>query len=281
MSVSKRVADRITAGMKRLIPILQQQKVRDVSEADTVTITRDLLAEVFGYDRYAELTGEFSIRGTFCDLGIKIDQKITQLVEVKAVGIALDDRHVRQAVDYAANQGVEWVILTNAMVWRLYKVEFKKPIDRRLIREMNLCDLDPRKDTDMECLYLFSKEGFLRGAHVALCDKQAATSRYILAALLLKDSDVLAALRRELRKVVDVLVREDEIEAVLRNEVIKRDALEGPEAEEATARVMKTQAKPSPRIKRSTTTDSKPDEGEADCQSPTAPEDQATKNAQP
>jgi hypothetical protein len=43
-------------------------KDRDVSEADTVTIVKDLLAEVFGYDKYAELTGEFAIRGTYCDL---------------------------------------------------------------------------------------------------------------------------------------------------------------------------------------------------------------------
>jgi hypothetical protein len=31
-----------------MVPILQQQKARDVSEADTVTLIKDVLAEVFG-----------------------------------------------------------------------------------------------------------------------------------------------------------------------------------------------------------------------------------------
>lgn len=48
----------MSSGLKRLLPIVEQQKSRDVSEADTVTIVKDLLSEVFGYDKYAELTGE-------------------------------------------------------------------------------------------------------------------------------------------------------------------------------------------------------------------------------
>jgi len=42
-----------------------------VSEADTITLVKDLLSEVLGYDKYAELTSEHSIRGTYCDLAIK------------------------------------------------------------------------------------------------------------------------------------------------------------------------------------------------------------------
>ncbi len=58
MAMPNRVRDRLTSGLKRLGPIILQQKARDVSEADTVTLVKDLLAEVFGYDKYAELTGE-------------------------------------------------------------------------------------------------------------------------------------------------------------------------------------------------------------------------------
>jgi hypothetical protein len=108
------------AGLKSLLPIIEQQKTRDVSEADTVTLVKDLMAEVFGYDKYADLTSEHAIRGTFCDLIIKIEDKSIALVEVKSAGTALEDRHVKQAIDYAANEGLEWVMLTNASVWRLY-----------------------------------------------------------------------------------------------------------------------------------------------------------------
>jgi predicted type IV restriction endonuclease len=235
----------MVAGLKRLIPVIQQQKARDVSEADTVTLVKDTLAEVFGFDKYTELTSEHSIRGTFCDLAIKLDDKLVQLVEVKSAGTALDDRHVKQAVDYAANQGVEWVILTNASVWRLYQVIFAKPIDKRLLAEIDITTVDLRKDEHLERLYLLTKEGFLKGAHIELRDRQDATSRYMLAALLTSNSNVIGTLRRELRRIVDVLVDEGELVRVLHAEVIKRDALEGPDAEAAAKRVSRAEAKAS------------------------------------
>ncbi len=78
-------------------------------------------------------------------------------IEAKAAGSELDDRHVKQAIDYAANAGVEWV---------------------------------------------------------ALRDKQDATSRYTLAALILNNESVIGVIRRELRRVVDVLVDEKQISFV-------------------------------------------------------------------
>ncbi len=105
MPIPNRARERIVTGLKRLVPIVAQQKARDVSEADTVTLVKDLLSEVMGYDKYAELTSEHAIRGTYCDLAVKIDDKLSMLIEVKAAGSELDDRHVKQAIDYAANAG--------------------------------------------------------------------------------------------------------------------------------------------------------------------------------
>lgn len=237
MAIPKRVADRMTSSLKRLLPILNQQRSRDVSEADTVTLVKDLLSEVFGYDKYSELTSEVAIRGTYCDLAIRVDDKMIQLVEVKAIGIALDDRHVKQAIDYAANQGIEWVVLTNATNWRLYQVIFAKPIDKRLLIEIDVSSIDPRKEDQLEAMHLFSKEGFAKGVHIELRDRQDASSRYMLAALLVSNENVISAIRRELRRVVDVLVDDAVIVKVLHDEVIKRDAMEGPAAEAAAKRV--------------------------------------------
>lgn len=254
MAIPNRVRERMMAGLKRLGPMIAQQKARDVSEADTVTIVKDLLADVFGYDKYAELTSEHCIRGTYCDLAVKVDSKLIQLVEVKAIGTELDDRHVKQAIDYASNQGVEWVILTNAGTWRLYQVIFAKPIDKRLLFELNLTTIDLKKEDQMEALFMFSKEGFAKGAHIELRDRQDATSRFTLAALLLHNDNVVSAVRRELRRVVDVLVDDSVIVKVLRDEVIKRDAIEGASADEAmrlvnrresrTMRTVKQEAEP-------------------------------------
>lgn len=245
MAVPNKVRERLVAGLKRMVPIIIQQKDRDVSESDTVTLVKDLMADVFGYDKYAELTSEHAIRGTFCDLAVKIDAKVVELIEVKSAGSVLDDRHVKQAIDYGSNLGVEWVILTNASVWRVYQVIFAKPIDKRLLCEVDITTLDLKKEESIERLYLLSKEGFLKGAHAELRDRQDATSRYLLAALLTRNDSVIGVIRRELRRVVDVLVDDAEIVKVLTDEVIKRDTLEGQPAEEATKRVAKAEAKAS------------------------------------
>lgn len=240
MAVPGKVRDRLVSGIKRLVPIVQQQKVRDVSEADTVTLVKDLLADVFGYDKYTELTSEHSIRGTFCDLAVKVADKLSLLIEVKSAGTTLDARHVKQAIDYAANQGCEWVILTNGSIWQFYQVMFAKPIDKRLLAEIDITATDTRKEADLERIMLLTKEGFLKGHHIELRDRQDATSRYLVAALLVNNESVLNTIRRELRRVVDVVVDESDVINVLRNEVIKRDALEGVEADAAVKKVNRT-----------------------------------------
>lgn len=241
--MTKRVADRITSALKGLRPIIEQQKSRDVSEADTVTLVKDVLSGAFGFDKYADLTSEHAIRSTFCDIAIVVDTKPWCLVEVKAIGTELDDRHVKQVIDYAANKGIEWCMLTNGRVWRLFHVIFAKPIDKRLIVTVDIGTIDIKSESCMDLLFLFTKEGFAKGAQSEARDRLDATSRFVLAALVLENEDVLAAIRRELRKLVDVLVSPEEIQAVLRDQVIKRDTLEGAEAAAAVSKITRQQRK--------------------------------------
>src|SRR5687768_16227688 len=98
MPVPMKVAERLAAGLKRFQPVLQSAKARDVNESDTSLIVTDMLAEVFGYDKYSEITRELCIRGTFCDLATRIDGKFQTLFEVKAIGLDLKDSHIKQAV---------------------------------------------------------------------------------------------------------------------------------------------------------------------------------------
>ncbi|MBX3381402.1 MAG: type I restriction enzyme HsdR N-terminal domain-containing protein [Phycisphaeraceae bacterium] len=237
MAVPKRVAERILGCCKAFQQILTQQKSRDVSEADTVTIVKDLLSDLFGYDKYAELTSEHAIRGTYCDLAVKLDGKLAFLIEVKAIGLDLKDGHVKQAIDYAANQGVEWVVLTNGICWRLYHVLFKKPIDKVELASFDMLTLNPRNEADMERLYLLTREGFTKSALTDYRDKKEATSRFMLAAIILNSESVVSSIRREIRKMSDILVDEETIIKMLREQVIKRDVIEGDSAETAGRRV--------------------------------------------
>ena len=73
MAVSSKVAARITLQMKRYQSILLAIQKRDVSEADTVTVINDILADVCGYDKYHQVTSQYAIRGTFVDLAVKVE----------------------------------------------------------------------------------------------------------------------------------------------------------------------------------------------------------------
>jgi hypothetical protein len=239
-AVPKKVAERLVAGIKRYQPILSAAKARDVGEADTVTIIKDMLADVFGYDKYSDVTSEHSIRGTFCDLVIRIDGQLQTLIEVKAIGLDLKDHHVKQAIDYAANQGVDWVLLTNGVTWRIYHLIFAKPIDQELVLEIHFCNLNPRAENDLELLYLWCKEGWQRSVLSEYHTQRQALSRFFVGAMLQTDA-VLDVIRRELRRLSpDVRIDSAQIKDVLVNEVIKREVMEGDKAVEARKKITKS-----------------------------------------
>ena len=52
MKIPKKVTDRISDQLKKFQTIALSHKARDVSEADTVTLVKDILSDVFGYEKY-------------------------------------------------------------------------------------------------------------------------------------------------------------------------------------------------------------------------------------
>jgi predicted type IV restriction endonuclease len=239
MGIPSRVSERLAAGLKRFQPIFASAKSRDVNESDTSMIITDVLAEVFGYDKYSEVTRELTIRGTHCDLATRIEGKFQMLIEVKAIGLDLRDAHAKQAVDYAANQGVEWVALTNGVIWKVFRVIFAKPIETELVLEVDFLDLSHKTQAHLESLYLLTRESMMKSGLYAYHDHLQATNKFYLAAVVLSDP-VLDTIRRELRRVSDVKVEVDELRTLLREEVIKREVIEGEKAEAAHKKVTKS-----------------------------------------
>lgn len=235
--VPAKVEARIKDALKRFKPVIEQAKARDIGEADTSTLVKDILAELFGYDKYAEITAEYQIKSTYCDLALKVDGKLTLLVEVKAIGLDLKDAFIKQAVDYAANQGVEWVILTNAQTWQVYKVSFGKPITNELLMSLNFLSIDPKNEADIEALYLLTREAQGKSLLDEYHEQKQALSKYCIGAVIMTEP-VLAVIRRELKRISpDVRIDVVEIQQVVSQEVIKRDVLEGDKATEAARKI--------------------------------------------
>lgn len=242
-TIPKKTNDRLIGNIVKFQKILQAAKDRDLNESDTVSILNDMLAEIFGYDKYMEVTSELMIRGTFCDLAIKVDDKFQFLIEAKAVGIDLKENHVKQAIDYGANKGIPWVVLTNGLEWRLYRIRFEQPINYDVVATFNYLTLSPKNEKDKELLFLLCKEGLTKNAREDYHEMIQSVNRYVIGNLLLTE-DVLGCVRRELRKISDgIRVDEVEIMRIMKNEVIKREVLEGDDASKAIQKIAKAQKK--------------------------------------
>lgn len=233
MAISKKVSDRLAQQLKKYQSILSEAKDRDVSESDTVVIIADMLADLLGYKKYVEITTEFAIRGTYVDLAVKVGSDVRFLLEAKAIGQALKENHVKQAIDYGANHGIEWIVLTNGAVWQVYKIHFRQPIDKSLIFEIDLLQTSAKNEQFIECFGNLSREGFTQSSMTAFFQQQQATSKFSIAALLTSEP-MLQALRRELRKVSSsVKIEDDQLRAILQNDVLKRETVDGDEAKQA------------------------------------------------
>lgn len=233
MAVPKRVADRINLQLKKYQSIITDAKNRDVNESDTVAIISDMLADIFGYKKYVEITSEQLIRGTYVDLLVKVDDQERFLVEAKAVGISLKDQHVKQAMEYGAHKGIEWVVLTNGAIWRLYKIHFTKPIDQTLVFEIDLLQQGVKLTQFAEYLSILTREVFNQNSMTAFYLQKQITSKYSLAAMLLS-TPMITALKKELKK-MDSKVRVEDmfLKDVLANDIIKRELLDSEEGKQA------------------------------------------------
>jgi hypothetical protein len=242
-SVPKRVSDRLSKETGKFQRILKSAKDRDINEADTVTIVTEMLESIFGYDKFMEITSEYAIRGTFCDLAIKTEGSVKYLIEVKAIGLDLREPHLRQVVGYGAQQGIQWVVLTNGIDWEIYRIKFEKPVSHDLLCSFDFLNLSPRKKEDQEILFLLCKEALAKAVIEEEYERIKSVNKFVISAIL-QSEPALNLIRRELRRVSPGLqVATDEIESILISDVIKRDAFEGSESEEAKARVKKASSR--------------------------------------
>jgi len=236
-SIPKNAEKRIKAGIKKYKNVLKKAKNRDVNESDTVTILTDILADICGYDKYSEITREYAIRNTYCDLAVKIDDKPVFLIEVKAIGIDLNSNHLRQALQYASTEGIDWAILTNGDHWQAHRVIFEKPVKTEVAFDFSL--IETRSLTELlNTFFLLSKEGVKKSAIDIFHEEAQLTNRYMIAATLLSEP-VLNVVRRQLRSLSNkVKISIEDIQHTIEAQVLKREVTEGDEANKAKKRLI-------------------------------------------
>jgi|HubBroStandDraft_2_1064218.scaffolds.fasta_scaffold40531_3 hypothetical protein len=239
MKLPAKVEVRIAQNIKKLQAKLIEARKRDINEADTAFIVADVLSEVLGYKKLEEITAEHAIKGTFADLAVRVGKNVRFLVEVKAINIELKDGHVTQVVNYAANLPCDWVVLTNGLRWKAYKVSFTKPIDRILVMDLDLSNATPKGPEVVEFFGSLSREVFTQSSMLQMFQARQAMSTYSIAALLVSDP-VVAIVRRELRKLADGLNPNIEhVRTIIEDQIIKRELFDAEEAKLAAKAVRK------------------------------------------
>jgi predicted type IV restriction endonuclease len=223
MKITKKTEERIKNNLAKFQKVLAIAKDRDLNESDTVSIITDMLSEVFGYEKYIEITSELAIRGTYCDVAIKLNDKIEYLIECKAVGIDLKDNHLRQAIGYGANKGIQWIILTNGIEWQVHKLKFEQPIQCELVAKFNMNEISLKNERDIQKLAIITKEGVEKGFRGELYDKIQCVNKFVIGQLILNEP-VISTIRKEIKKLSDgINVDEGEIISLLKDNIIRRE----------------------------------------------------------
>lgn len=226
MKITKKTEDRIKNNLAKFQTVLSIAKDRDLNESDTVSIITDMLSEVFGYEKYIDVTSELAIRGTYCDIAIKLNGKIEYLIECKAVGIDLKDNHLRQAIGYGANKGIQWIILTNGIEWQVHKLKFEQPIQCELIAKFDIPTISLKNERDIQKLAIITKEGVEKSFREEMYEKIQCVNKYVIGQLLLNEP-VLSTIRREIKKLSDgINVDEAEVISLLRDNIIRREIVD-------------------------------------------------------
>jgi hypothetical protein len=239
----KKFVDRVTSSIKKYQRIAQAQQKSDVAEADTVTLVKDIFSDVFGYDKYEDLTSEHQIKSTYCDLAIKIGGKLRLLVEVKSAGSTLSDNHLKQVIDYGAHQGIHWVVLTNAVEWRLIRIYVANQISHEEVCRVVLSGVNAKNEDHLQQLFLFAKEGLTIDAMDAFHQQAQLFNKFTISAIM-RSEPVISVIRREARRLFpDLKIGNENISLLLESEVIKRETIEGDKAKEAAGRIRKAASK--------------------------------------
>jgi hypothetical protein len=175
---------KLLSGIKEYRKQFFAKDIQDLDESGTRIMVNHILTDLLGYKSLEEIKTEYMIKGTYADYVVQIDGARHFLVEVKALSLALSNKHLRQAIEYAANEGVEWVVLTNGRILQLYKVIFAQPIDSKLVFEINLSTVETVKAC-LECLQYLHRDAIAKKGLNQLWNNFIATEKTTIASILL------------------------------------------------------------------------------------------------
>lgn len=214
---------------------LLQKKYEDLDESGTRIMVNNFLIEVLGYKELEEVKTEYAIKGTYADYVVQVGRRKHLIIEVKAIQIDLSEKHLRQAVNYAANEGIDWVLLTNGRCYELYRVIFGKPITYRKVCSFNLLDKDQMKQA-MDCFVFLTRKAAYANHLEKYWKRFQALDPSNLARHLFS-IEVTKFLRKQLKKEAKLLFPEEDIYDSLHKVVINKIEMQKPKVKKQVKKI--------------------------------------------
>lgn len=140
---------------------LDRHRKDGLKEYPTRTIFIDPLLAALGWDVRDpdEVVLEHpTVDGKSVDYAMKVNRKVVLHLEAKQLGDPLDDvKSITQVVGYAANDGIEWCVLTNGVRYKVYKASEKASAPDKLLFEVSIDPNDSNGLTVEELARQFSR----------------------------------------------------------------------------------------------------------------------------
>jgi hypothetical protein len=196
--MSQQNVDKIKQGLQQYRRRYLKEDFLALDESATRIMINFLLTQILGYEELVDIKTEFRIKGEYADYILQLNGKKKFVVEVKSIQIDLSDKHLKQSLSYAANEGIDWIILLNGRQLQLHKVLFEKPIDTKLVFSFNFLDESSFK-ASAECIWLLSKKATEKNALEEYWKKFDASSPKNLSKMIYSET-IVKYLRKELKK---------------------------------------------------------------------------------
>lgn len=216
--------ERLKTAIRRYSRPLADMAERDANEGDTRLLVTDFLSDGLGFDKFDNLTTEYQVKGEFADYGIRIDKELMAFVEVKRVTTKLAPKHLRQVQNYALNEGVEWVLLTNGAQWQAYHITAGLPVQTDLALDVDLLGSGSSTHKVNQLFYL-TRESLRKRQIDELWKARRATAPRSLAEVLVSEP-VVEVVRKELRRKTGHRVDQEEVARLLQETVIRNECFE-------------------------------------------------------
>lgn len=188
---------------------LTKKQNLSLDESATRLMVNYFLTDVLGYLELDDIKTEYNIRGEYADYVIQLARKKHFVIEVKSIQLDLNDRHLRQSLSYAANEGIDWILLFNGKQIQLYRVIFAKPISHHRVFEFDLTDLSTIREASGHLIHL-SKAAVQKGELDVYWKRFNALTPVSLAKTIYT-ADVINAIRLKVKKMSGINFANDEV----------------------------------------------------------------------